>query len=101
MIKRTVYERDGGRRTFIDEGGRRCVETGTLELDHLDGFARTRSHSVERIRLLCRPHNQSAAEQMYGRTFMQKARDSKPESMPVVGAGGSTRPGTSPQSRLF
>ncbi|MFL5309040.1 MAG: hypothetical protein ACJ79H_01165 [Myxococcales bacterium] len=75
-IKREVFDRDGGRCTFTDEDGRRCSETGALEFDHLDGFARTRLHQADRIRLLCRPHNQHAAERMYGRAFMERARAS-------------------------
>ncbi len=75
-IKREVFERDGGRCTFADERGRRCAETGALEFDHRDGFARTRLHRADRIRLLCRAHNQHAAEQMYGRAFMERARAS-------------------------
>src|SRR4051812_10957761 len=47
---------------------------GGLEFDHRDGFARRRRHEADRIRLLCRAHNQHAADQMYGRTFMQRAR---------------------------
>ena len=99
-IRRAVYQRDGGRCTFTDDRGRRCVETGALEFDHLDGFARTHLHSVAGIRLLCRPHNQYAAEQMYGRAFMQGARSSKPKRMPAA-EPGSTCPGTSSQPRLF
>jgi len=75
-IKREVFERDGGRCTFTDERGRRCAETGSLEFDHQDGFARTRLHRADRIRLLCRAHNQHAAERMYGRAFMERARAS-------------------------
>jgi len=92
-IKRTVFERDGGRCTFVDARGVRCAETGALELDHLDGFARTRSHEADRIRLLCRAHNQHAAEQMYGRTFMEQARAS--QDWPSI------RPGTSPPAKLL
>jgi 5-methylcytosine-specific restriction endonuclease McrA len=73
-IKRKVFERDGGRCAFVDQRGRRCSETGALEFDHLDGFARTGLHPVDRIRLLCRAHNQHAAETMYGRAFMERAR---------------------------
>ncbi len=51
-IKREVFERDGGRCTFADERGRRCAETGGLEFDHRDGFARTHLHRADRIRLL-------------------------------------------------
>jgi len=73
-IKRAVYERDGGRCAFMDDQGRRCTATGAVEFDHIDGFARTWTHSVEGIRLLCRAHNQHAADQMYGREFMEQAR---------------------------
>jgi hypothetical protein len=75
-MKREVFERDGGRCTFSDEHGRRCRETGALEFDHLDGFARTHLHQADRIRLPCRAHNQGAADQMYGRVFMERARAS-------------------------
>jgi len=54
-IRRKVYERDAGRCTFADENERRCTETGNLEFDHLDGFARTPEHDADRIRLLCHP----------------------------------------------
>jgi len=73
-VKRKVFERDGSRCTFLDERGRRCAETGALEFDHQDGFARTHLHRADRIRLLCSAHNQHAAEQMYGRAFMERAR---------------------------
>src|SRR3990167_6757086 len=73
-MKRAVYERDGGRCTYVANDGRRCPETGGLEFDHADGFARTRAHSVEGLRLRCGPHNQYAANEMYGHTFMDEAR---------------------------
>jgi hypothetical protein len=75
-VKREVFERDAGRCTFTDERGRRCAETSALEFDHQDGFARTHLHRGDRIRLLCRAHNQHVAEQMYGRAFMERARAS-------------------------
>jgi len=77
-IKRAVYERDEGRCTFVDERGRRCGETGALEFDHVDGFARTHRHDIDGIRLLCRAHNQHAAERLYGRAFMERARAPPP-----------------------
>ena len=84
-IKRAVYQRDGGRCTFVDPRGQRCGETAALELDHVEGFARTRRHDLDKLRLLCRAHNQYAADEMYGRAFMDAAR-----------AGAC--PGTSPES---
>src|SRR3954470_11490820 len=87
-IKRAVYERDGGRCAFVDDRGRRCAATGALEFDHQDGFAETGTHEVDRIRLLCRAHNQYEAEKRYGRAFMESAR--KSHEVPP------TRSGTSP-----
>src|SRR4051794_17477826 len=72
-----IYGRNGGRCTFADERGHRCKETGFLEFDHLDGFARTHLHDPERIVLRCRAHNQHEAEKMYGREFMERARAKK------------------------
>src|SRR3954468_13035492 len=69
-----IYGRDGGRCTFADERGHRWKETGFLEFDHLDGFARTHLHDPQRIVLRCRAHDQHEAEKMYGREFMAQAR---------------------------
>jgi hypothetical protein len=73
-VKRCVYERDGGRCTYVDAEGRRCASRSFLEFDHRDGFALHRSHTVEGIRLRCRSHNQHAADALYGKTFMQRFR---------------------------
>ncbi|MFL5367296.1 MAG: hypothetical protein ACJ781_17650, partial [Myxococcales bacterium] len=79
-------------------------ETGGLELDHIDGFARTHVHSVEGIRLLCHVHNLLAAEQMYGRAFMDRVRRERREATEPTGASRRTeivRPGASAQCSLF
>ena len=73
-IKRIVYERDGGRCTFVDSKGTVCGEQAWLEVDHVEGFARRQDHSVEGLRLLCRAHNQHAADELYGRAFMERKR---------------------------
>ena len=73
-MKRAVHERDGGRCAFVDDRGKRCEERGALEIDHVDGFARTHRHELDALRLLCRAHNQHAAEKMYGRAYMDSAR---------------------------
>lgn len=91
-IRRAVFERDGGRCTYVDERGRRCPETGFLEIDHVEGFAETGQHVIEKLRVLCRGHNQREAEKRYGRAFMEsarRARDANP-----------TRSGTSPPSPM-
>jgi hypothetical protein len=87
-VKRHVYVRDEGRCTFLDEYGNRCPETGMLEYDHIDGWARTHTHDPDRIRLRCHAHNQYAAEQMFGRAFMERARESrKNPTSPGAGRG--------------
>ena len=78
-----MLKRDGGRCTFVDKRDKRCEETGGLEIDHVEGFARTGRHELAKLRLLCRAHNQRAAEKMYGAAFMSAARK-------------RTCPGTSP-----
>ena len=76
-VRRAVHGRDGERCTFVDERGRRCPETRRLELDHAEGFARGAPHTVDILRLRCRPHNLGSAERMYGRAFMEKKRAAK------------------------
>jgi hypothetical protein len=73
-IKREVYERDGGRCTFVAKDGRRCAERGGLEFEHKEGFARTGRHVVEELTLHCKAHNQHCADVLYGRAFMQDKR---------------------------
>ena len=84
-IKRAVCERDGERCTWVSPDGRRCTATGCLEFEHLDGFAITRVHSVDRITLRCRAHNQFAAEKLYGRAKMKMARMKNSSSVPCPG----------------
>jgi len=66
-IKRAVYDRDGGRCTFMDADGNRCQEISLIEFHHLDAFARGGAHTIENITLRCAPHNRFAAEQELGR----------------------------------
>jgi hypothetical protein len=102
-IRRYVYDRDGGRCTFVDARGHRCKETGLLEFDHLDGFARTRSHDRERIVLRCGAHNQHEAEKMYGREFMAEARAKRSSPPAAVDSACQEPPfatrGREPESR--
>lgn len=74
-IRRAVFERDGGRCTYVDSEGRRCEAKGLIQLDHAEGFARKPEHRLETIRLLCAPHNQYEADQMYGKEWMDQKRE--------------------------
>jgi hypothetical protein len=71
--RREAVARDGMRCSFVSEDGRRCEETGFLELDHvvpvaLGGDAR------DGIRVLCRWHNEYEAERMLGREVIEAGR---------------------------
>ena len=59
--------RDGVRCSFVAEDGRRCEETGFLELDHVVPVARGGEATLENLRVLCRTHNQYEAERILGR----------------------------------
>ena len=71
-IKRAVVARDGGRCAFVGPNDRRCGSRDFLEFHHLDPWARSKRHSVDRIELRCRGHNQYAALQDYGAAHMAR-----------------------------
>ena len=73
-VKRAVWERDGGRCTFVSESGRRCPARLLLEFDHLHEVARGGLATIEGMRLRCRAHNQYGAERTFGVEFMHHKR---------------------------
>ena len=62
-VKRAVWERDGGRCTFVSEAGHRCEARAGLEFDHAQEVARGGTATVSGIRLRCRAHNQCVTRQ--------------------------------------
>lgn len=67
-VKSAVWERDEGRCAWRESDGRVCGSKDWLEYDHLRPFADGgRSDDPRNIRLLCRVHNQAAAEARFGR----------------------------------
>jgi hypothetical protein len=77
-IRRAVWERDGGRCTFVAVNGTRCGSKRFLEFDHVEPVARGGRTTVEALRLRCRAHNQFEAERLFGRDFMEsKRRDAR------------------------
>jgi uncharacterized protein (DUF4415 family) len=79
-VKRQVVERDQGRCTYVGESGRRCDARERLEFDHIEPVARGGQASAGNIRLLCRAHNQLAAEEMFGAEFMRCKKQAAQES---------------------
>ena len=75
-VQRRVWERDGGRCTFVSDQGEHCPERSGLEYDHIEPVGRGGTASVSGIRLRCRAHNQLDAERTYGTEFMRHKRES-------------------------
>ncbi len=65
-VKRAVRERDGDQCAFASEEGRRCSSRTRLEFDHIEPLSRGAVSTVENLRLVCRAHNQWAAECAFG-----------------------------------
>jgi 5-methylcytosine-specific restriction endonuclease McrA len=74
-VKREVFERDRGQCTFLGENGKRCEARTRLEFDHVHPVARGGQATVSGIRLLCRAHNQHAADCTFGAGFMHGKRE--------------------------
>ena len=73
-VRRSVWQRDGARCTYVDARGQRCREQSGLEFHHRHPHARGGPPSLENITLHCRSHNELAAEQDFGRDVMRERR---------------------------
>ena len=71
-VRRAVYERDGGRCTYVSLDGRRCDSRWQLEIDHVEAAALGGPSTAENTRLRCRPHNGLHAEKTFGREHMAR-----------------------------
>ncbi|HXK17002.1 MAG TPA: hypothetical protein VNG33_04340, partial [Polyangiaceae bacterium] len=78
-VRREVFERDAARCTFVASTGQRCRETQCLELHHLSAFARGGEHQPANLTLRCRAHNALAAEEDFGRDFVEQKRERRHE----------------------
>jgi 5-methylcytosine-specific restriction endonuclease McrA len=65
VVKREVWQRDGGRCAFSGTHGR-CVETGFLEFHHVVPFAEGGETTSRNVELRCRAHNAYEADQWFG-----------------------------------
>ena len=68
-IRKAVLERDKYQCTYVGENGKACCSNWNIEVDHIVNFAEGGEHTVENLRVLCRPHNQLLAEQKFGRVW--------------------------------
>jgi hypothetical protein len=82
--RRTVLERDGLGCSWTNADGVRCGSQAWLELDHRYPAGKGGSADAENVRLLCRAHNQLAAEHAYGREHIERARGRQKRKHPRV-----------------
>jgi len=73
-VRREVWERDGGRCSFVDDQGRQCNATRRVEFHHTVPFAKGGEHEPKNVELRCQAHNQHEAEVEYGKGFMNDKR---------------------------
>ena len=87
-VKREVRRRAGGRCEWVFESGERCDCRRRLEYDHIDPVALGGAASVERVRLLCKPHNLLAARRIFGDAVMDRYMGPRPstprQSLPLL-----------------
>jgi hypothetical protein len=74
--RREVWQRDGGRCTFVGPDGCRCESRWQLQFDHIDpvALAGGKTPTAADLRLRCRPHNLLEAERVFGREHMDQFR---------------------------
>jgi 5-methylcytosine-specific restriction endonuclease McrA len=93
VIRREVWTRDGGRCAFVDESGKRCSGTRTVEYHHIRPYGKGGGHEVDNIALRCRAHNHHQADLDFGREFMDRRREGNIPSMPrgMFAKGAATK----------
>ena len=90
-VRRAVRERDGEQCTFVSASGHRCAATSRLEFDHIVAVARGGESTVGNLRLLCRAHNQYAAEHTFGAAVMSRKRQEASRARQEAQAAAETR----------
>jgi hypothetical protein len=73
-VRRAVFDRDGARCSYRDDRGERCREIFGLEVHHRHAHALGGAATLDNLELRCRAHNTLAAEQDFGRDYMDFAR---------------------------
>ena len=73
-VRRSVWERDGGRCTWRGPDGTLCGSRWRIEFDHVVPVADGGPTTPTNVRLLCRTHNGRHAEHRFGEEFMNRFR---------------------------
>jgi 5-methylcytosine-specific restriction endonuclease McrA len=67
-VRDLVFERDGGRCTYVGSSGKRCGSTLALQLDHIVPVALGGTSTPDNLRLLCAKHNRLEAGRLLGQS---------------------------------
>jgi hypothetical protein len=81
--RRVVLERDGLGCSWVDAHGMRCGSQAWLEIDHRQPRGKNGSSDPDNLRLLCRAHNQFAAERAYGRDHIERSSRRRETQRPL------------------
>ena len=69
-VRPEVWERDGGRCTYVSPDGRRCESCWQLEFHHT-GLAGNTGSTAKDLALRCKPHNGLDAMDVFGREHIE------------------------------
>lgn len=88
QVRWAVNKRDGGRCVQTLPDGSRCGSIERVEFDHIVPLAKGGTTTIDNLRLLCRAHNQAAAESEFGLEHVEqkkaerRSRGATPPSRP-------------------
>jgi len=74
QVKRTVWQRDQGRCQWPTEDGGICGSRRRVQFHHVVDRGKGGPSTEDNLMLACAIHNQHAADQTWGRAFMEKFR---------------------------
>ena len=63
-----------GSNVLVGQNGGRCKATQNLQIDHVISYALGGTNAASNLRVLCRTHNQLAAETVFGKERMRQFR---------------------------
>ena len=73
-LKHALLQKSDYQCEFIGPDGIRCASRTMLEIDHRVPRAKGGTSEADNLQVLCRAHNQHAADVIFGRDFMEQKR---------------------------
>ncbi|HEX9051922.1 MAG TPA: HNH endonuclease signature motif containing protein, partial [Anaeromyxobacter sp.] len=89
-VKRAVWKRDGGRCQYPLASGGVCGSTRRCQIDHIVPRALGGASTVENCRVCCDRHNDRAAREVFGDTWMDRFTTNPRSWCSDEGGAGST-----------